>query len=145
MIRLSLLLGLLLLLATCSPGGKPAPVKIVLDEDSCVECRMAVSQQPFAAEVVRSDGIADYFDDIGCLVFYARKGLPEGSAAYVVDFNTKDWVDAEVAHYVLSKDLPTPMSYGLGAFAARADAEEALQRWPGKVVGWEQLLEEFNP
>jgi copper chaperone NosL len=145
MSRISLPLLLALLLASCANSGKPEPVRIVLDEDSCVECRMAVSQQPFAAEVVKRDRIADYFDDIGCLVYYARKGLPEGSAAYVVDFDTRDWVEAQAAFYVLSKDLPTPMSYGLGAFSTREAAETALNRWPGKVVGWEQLLEEFNP
>jgi copper chaperone NosL len=132
-------------LCACAGNGRPAPVKVVLDEDSCVECRMAVSQRPFAAQVAKPGGIADYFDDIGCLVFYARRGIDPGSVPYVVDFESHAWLEAESASYLLAKELPTPMSYGLAAYATPQAAQQATQRWPGRVVNWEQLLQEFNP
>jgi copper chaperone NosL len=126
--------------------GVPQPVDIVLDEDSCAVCRMAVSQQRFAAEVAKPDGTALYFDDIGCLVEFAREpGVPSGAAAYVVDFDSQDWLAAGSASYLFAKSLPTPMSYGLGAFSTAAQAQAAAKEWPGKVLTWDQVVEEWQP
>lgn len=141
--------GLLLLgcavLAGCS-NGKPRPVDIVLDEDSCDVCRMAVSQQRFAAEVVKTDGRALYFDDIGCLIEMSRSpGLPEGAGVFVVDFNTNAWLDATEASYLHAKTLPSPMAYGLCAFGSAAEAGTAAEEWPGTVLDWETLKREWQP
>ncbi len=107
---------------------------------------MAVSDHKFGCEVVSADGTAQAFDDIGCLVFWVREhGLPEGGAAYVLDFNGTGWVDAEQAAYLLAETMPTPMSYGLGAFRTEAEAKSALSQWPGKTLDWTALKEEFKP
>jgi copper chaperone NosL len=135
----------LICVATGCNQGPPRPVDIVLDEDSCAECRMAISQLPFAAEAARPGGMPDCFDDIGCLVMYAQHGAPQGSALYVIDFDTRGWLSAESAIYLVSKELPTPMSYGLAAFASEAAAKSRLGKWPGRIIGWEQLLKEFRP
>jgi copper chaperone NosL len=140
-----LLLLSLLLLAGC-PGGEPKPIDIVLDEDSCAVCRMAVSQQRFASEIVKTDGTAFYFDDIGCLIEMSRNaGVPEGAGVFFVDFNSNLWLDAETAQFLHAKSLPSPMGYGLAAFASRAEAETAAAEWPGKIMGWEQLKQEWQP
>ena len=144
-LQLLSLLTLVLAMSSC-PQATPEPIEIVLDEDSCVVCRMAVSQQRFAAEIVKTDGTALYFDDIGCLVEYARSpGVPDGAAAFVVDFETSEWLKAESAAYLYAKTLPTPMSYGLGAFATADGAQQALAEWPGDVLTWSTVLKEWKP
>jgi copper chaperone NosL len=141
-----LLLGLLLPLSACPAGGKPQPVEIVWNEDSCVECRMAISDRNFACEVVSADGICSAFDDLGCLVVWVRKnGLPESGAAYVRDFNDQSWVEAQQATYLYSRTLPTPMSYGLAAFKTQSAAEAGAKQWPGQVWDWEAVLKEWQP
>jgi copper chaperone NosL len=133
-------------LAACDSGGKPRPINIVWTEDSCDVCRMAVSDRKFAAELVKSDGTYKAYDDIGCLVDMARKSAPiPRSAMYVLDFDAGGWLDAEAAHYLYSPDLPTPMSYGIGAFASAQAALEASKQWNGKVLDWPGLLKEFKP
>jgi copper chaperone NosL len=130
----------------CGSRAKPKPIEIVLNEDSCAQCRMAVSQRPFAAEIAKPSGTADVFDDIGCLVTYVKeKGLPESSAVYVTDFKTGAWLDAQTACYLWARDLATPMSYGLAAFVSAQDAEDSVKQWPGKTVNWQTLLAEFKP
>jgi copper chaperone NosL len=137
---------LTVLVAAACQQGKPGPVDIVWNEDSCIECRMAVSDHKFGCEVVSADGTAQAFDDIGCLVLWARKnGLPAGGAAYVLDFNTGGWIDAETAVYLLAPSMPTPMSYGIGAFKTKADAELAAKQWPGQTLSWTELSEAFKP
>lgn len=142
----ALLLCVLAAAAASCRQGKPEPVEIVWNEDSCVECRMAVSDRKFGCEVVSADGTAQAFDDIGCLVLWVRRsGMPEGGAAYVLDFNGGGWIDVTEASYLLAESMPTPMSYGIGAFKSTPDAEAAAGHWPGKVLGWAQLLEGFKP
>lgn len=146
--RTSLSLLMLLsaaLLAAC-PGGEIEPVAIVLDEDGCCVCFMAVSLRKFAAETVTRDGHVDYYDDIGCLAARAQQGqLPENSRSFVTDYDTEGWLDAQAAQYVQAAGLPTPMSYGLAALAGRPAAARLGQQYGGRVLTWEQLLKEFAP
>lgn len=130
----------------CGPRGKPKPVAIVWTEDSCAVCRMAVSDHKFAAELVKADGSYLAFDDIGCLVEHVRsRGTTEGSAMYVANFFNEQWLDAETAAYLYSRELPTPMSYGIAAFPDPAAAKEELDNWKGQVLDWPGLLKEFRP
>ena len=127
---------------SCSPG-EPEPVEIVLNEENCSFCRMAVSQREFAAEVVTVSGSLDTFDDIGCLVKWMKEHQPAASAGvFVVDFDDGSWIGARTAAYLHSEDLPTPMSSGLAAFKGRASAEAAVEKLGGRVLGWRELWEE---
>jgi copper chaperone NosL len=128
------------------PHGRPQPVAIVLSEDSCAQCRMAVSVKKFAAELVTIEGHVDYFDDIGCLLTAIKAhGQPVGAVAFVVDFNTGQWLDAAQALYVQAKGMPTPMSSGLAAFGTRDAAQVQAKSWSGQVLDWETLCKEFTP
>ena len=120
--------------------GRPEPVPLVLDEEMCSHCRMAVSQRPFAAEVVTVEGSVDYFDDIGCLVAWVKEHRPsETAGVFVVDYESEEWLDARGAYYVESKRLPTPMSSGLAAFGSEESAEAAAERLEGRVVLWADI------
>ncbi len=50
--------------------GPPRP--IIEPSDMCSRCRMAISQNRYAAELVDRDGNVWKFDDIGCMVRYTR-------------------------------------------------------------------------
>ncbi len=125
--------------------GKPEPVEIVLNEETCSLCRMAVSERQFAAEIVLSSGSVHFFDDIGCLgqwVTTNANELTESAGIFVIDYITGEWLDATEAHFVLSENLPTPMSYGLAAFQSSASAQRESEELSGKVIRWNQILEE---
>ncbi|HFB98209.1 MAG TPA: hypothetical protein ENJ62_03630 [Bryobacterales bacterium] len=132
----------LVLLASCR-GGRPEPVEIALNEESCSHCRMAVSEREFAAEAVAPDGRVDYFDDIGCLAAWVREHQPPPETAlYVVDFETGEWLAAESAYYVKSDQIPTPMSFGLVAFGDVERADRAAEKFRGRRLSWQQVLDE---
>ncbi len=128
-----------LALAACA-GGPPEPAPIVLDEDACAYCRMAISQREFAAELVTRQGRVERFDDVGCMAAWLRAhGRPEGAAAFVVDYRSGEWLPAEDATYVASPALPTPMRSGLAAFADPAAAEALAHDVRGATASWEQV------
>ncbi len=132
---------LLAFVAACS-AGVPEPVEIALDEEACHQCRMVISQQEFAAEIVTLAGSVYYFDDIGCMVrWISDNQLPETAGLFVTDYDNRSWLDARMAFYVRSNKLPTPMQYGLAAFETRAKARTAAKRLDGEVLAWQQVLE----
>jgi len=141
-------------------GGEPQPVPLVLDEDACSYCRMAISQREFAAEAVTPGGRVERFDDIGCLLDWRREQeVPEDTAFFVIDFTTGEWLDAADAAYLRSRAMPTPMGSGLAAFATpeaaagaadrlgvgreRGEAQEGKQL--AEVLGWAELSAEEEP
>lgn len=131
-----------LCLAGCG-GGALEPAELVLNEEACSLCRMAVSQRPFAAQAVTRSGRTDFFDDIGCLVRWAAEHPPTPETAlFVVDHETGAWLAANKAHYVRSETLDTPMSSGLAAFGAKAIAAAAAKPLKGRVLDWEALCKE---
>ncbi|MEP0813487.1 MAG: nitrous oxide reductase accessory protein NosL [bacterium] len=127
--------------AVSCAGGKPKPVEIVLSEDACAHCRMAVTERKFAAEAVSPDGVASYFDDIGCLArWYSDGRAKPGSAIYVVDFQTGEWLDAEAATYLVSSKIPTPMSFGIIAFGSQQAASASEYAANAQITGWDGIL-----
>jgi copper chaperone NosL len=130
----------ILVLTVGCAGGPPEPVPIVLHEDACSHCRMAISQREYAAELVTPQGRVERFDDAGCLAAWLREhGRPEGAALFVVDYATGEWLAAEDATYVVSPVLPTPMGSGLAAFDEPDAAEAATAKLEGATTGWEAV------
>ena len=115
--------------AACS-RGTIQPVEIS-DGDICSFCKMAISEKRYACELVNRFGEATKFDDIGCMKNYIIKQHPEPSAVFVVDFNTKQWIDSKKAFFVHSSQLQAPMSGETAAFATRQDAEDAAKKYQG--------------
>ena len=129
----------LLLIGCGSAALRPVELR---PEDMCAFCRMAISQKRFACELMTQDGEALKFDDIGCMLHFRKeRSRPEFVAAtFVVDFETREWLKFEEAHFVKSKEFATPMEGNLVAFKTKASAEAASVRFQGVQFGQEALL-----
>ena len=131
--------GVLAAVACSAPG----PAALDTRSDACAWCRMAVSDQRFAAQLVAPAEDPRFFDDVGCLANYlrAKQGLPKGAHAYVADHRTQAWVEAGAAVYSKLETIETPMGSHLVAHAdaasRRADAEASggLALSPAEVFG----------
>lgn len=122
------LIALLALLA-CS-RGPPGPAPLDPRNEACAQCRMAVSSQRFAGQIVAPGEEARFFDDLSCLAAYLRAhpGQPPGARAFVADHRTGEWVLADRAVYSLAP-IDTPMGSHLIAHASAAsrDLDEAAR------------------
>lgn len=91
----------------------------------CDECGMSVEQDSkFVSEVLSSNGKNLFFCDIGDMLFHFRKEREKIKAVYVKDYGTGEWIDGKSALFVLNKDIKTPMSWGIAAFAKQSDAKK---------------------
>ncbi len=133
--------SLFILLAACSTSsGEVQPPEIHYNEDICDACGMLISDAKFAAASVEEDGTARKFDDIGDLVaFYAAFHDVKVKAYFVHDYPSEKWLRAEAAYFVKSEQIQTPMAHGIAAYADRAAAEAAAQKYGVKVMTFDEL------
>lgn len=105
-----------LLFAGC--GSKEIKAVDIYPEDMCAFCRMAVSDERFACELLTESGEALKFDDIGCMEQYLgeRQGTVSVQETFYKDYTSKRWVAATGA-IVVETDIMTPMGSGKVAFA----------------------------
>ena len=130
------------LLFTGCQKGEVLPVELA-PEDMCAYCRMAVTEKRYAAQFVRRDGEAFKFDDIGCMSNFVkgRQDRAEIVAYFVMDFESRQWVKAEDAYYVSSPELKSPMGGNTAAFKDEAKAREAVAKFKGRLLRFDELFD----
>jgi copper chaperone NosL len=128
------------LVTACAP---PQPRPVAYGEDSCSLCRMVVADARYGAELVMRTGRVHIFDSIECLAtFYNDSATPEAVASiWVSDFGQPGTlVPAEVAYFLHSTGLPSPMGADLTAFASEAAAGTAQRTYGGLLMRWPELV-----
>lgn len=121
------------------------PVAINPQVDTCAECKMAVGDDSFAAELIQEDGTPHKFDDVGCLLTFVKSegDAVKNSDRYVRDLKTKEWIRMDQAFYVANSGITTPMNYNIVSFKNKADAEGFIKENNLKdgLVSLDQLMQ----
>jgi len=105
------------------------PVEIY-NEDSCAQCKMALSDQAFASEVVARDGLVYKFDDIGCMEKFTKNNPRiQAAALFYKDFQSKQWMK-QADCVVIRTGIKTPMGSGKIAVKDSLEAERILKQYP---------------
>ncbi len=107
---------LFFIIIACKGGNeKQLPVDFVWDRVACEECKMALSDRHYSAQIIDADGRAYFFDDIGCAVLWLqRQPWKDKARTWVNDVKTTQWIEAQKANWI-SGDPQTPMGYGFAA------------------------------
>ncbi|MEK7728515.1 MAG: nitrous oxide reductase accessory protein NosL [candidate division KSB1 bacterium] len=102
----------------------------IYPEDLCSQCRMAISDQAFAAEIITEADEVYKFDDLGCMEKFKEKSATlEIAALFVKDYETKAWLPFERS-VIVQTSLQTPMGSGKIALADSHQAGEFLRQFP---------------
>jgi copper chaperone NosL len=128
-------------LAGCGVAG---PRAIRIGEEECAHCRMRISEERFAAQLLNDRGRSWVFDSIECMVEWTLQEaeLPQEriSGWWVTDFEVPgSWLDATGARYLRSEGLRSPMGLGLSAYATRDEARAQQGAHGGEILNWEEL------
>lgn len=137
---LTLLIGAIIVLTACS-GEKYEPQAINEETDVCVICKMAIKDDQFATQIITKDGQSLKFDDIGCLnTWKTENGTDTIGAAFVRDYQSKQWIRYEKAYYAYDASYATPMAYGIVSFEQEADAQSFIaEHGAGKLMTADEL------
>lgn len=131
------LLPLLLLLTACQPSPKP----IEYGSDACDFCKMTIVDAQHGAEAVTSKGKVYQFDAVECLANFMEQQQDKPFAFLLVNgyHSPKELIDAKTCHYLISKNLPSPMGAYLTAFREKSAALEMQKAKGGEVFDWDEV------
>lgn len=135
------LASVLLLAAACDRG----PQEIRIGQQECDHCRMMISQEQFAAQLITEQGRQYAFDAIECMAAFVDSG--DGReldihSLWVPDFNNPgNWIAAESAWYLQSDGLRSPMALNFSAYADEEAARRQQSGFDGRVVRWVEVRE----
>jgi copper chaperone NosL len=115
------------------------PPDIRYGEDVCDQCRMIISERRFAAAYVTRQGETRRFDDIGDLVRYHRHHAEDVAVFWVHDYDSRVWLKAEQAYFVLSPTIHTPMGHGIVALGDKQRAAAMAAANQGEVLTFAEL------
>ncbi len=104
---------------------------------------MAIDGLAHAAQIITDAGDVRKYDSLGCLVADYRELTSAGrkiAGAWVVDYDSKQWLKAQDATYALA-NLPTDhMGFGAAAASTHDAALRIARGDHAKVVTWQELL-----
>jgi copper chaperone NosL len=142
--RIISLLSILIFLSACtnSQGWPPKPANIHLGKDSCAKCKMIISQTQYGGQIQEKDQPAEFFDDLGCLLAQRSRGNSTTRIIYVRSFPNGNWLKEDQAFYAVSKEIMSPMGYGIVAFSTKESAENyAKQFRDSKIYTINELVQ----
>jgi copper chaperone NosL len=143
-------LALIGALAACS---QPVPQSAAQEPDSDTVCTLdgmtLVDYPGPKAQIHYAEGQPDFYCDL--IELFASLAAPEKlrkiSALFVQDMGVADWerptgswIDAKAAIYVAGSRKQGSMGPTLGSFSSMADAEAFVRKEGGKVLRYEQIL-----
>lgn len=108
-------------------------------EDACDHCKMIISEARFAAGFYDDTDTPRRFDDIGCLVDFARTSPVAPSTIWVHSYTGEAWIRGQDALFVISKDIHTAMGSGIVAVDARSEAERLASGGMGHIATLDEL------
>ena len=131
------------MIVACKGGNEEQlPVDFVWDRVACEECKMALSDPHYSAQVIDPNGQAYFFDDIGCAILWLqRQPWKDKSRTWINDVKTKEWIDAEKANWI-SGDPLTPMGYGFAATLSPIDNALDFETVRNRMMSGQTLVNE---
>ena len=102
---------------------------------------MAIVDTQYGAEAVTSKGKVYKFDAIECLANFTESEKDYSFAFLLVNgyHSPKELMDARTSHFLISKNLPSPMGAYLTAFSEKSAAEEMKETKGGEVFDWKEV------
>lgn len=136
-IPLPVFIAAMMAFASC---GNDGPVAINYNKDACEYCKMTIADSRFAAELITTKGRVYKFDDVSCMLKYARDGNVEVKKYYIGNFlKDKDLIDATTAFYVHHAGLRSPMGGNVAAFSNKEQAKVYAEKNNVSVITWDEV------
>lgn len=100
-----------------------------LKKDLCENCKMAITNLDYAAQIVTEEGRVYKFDDLSCMTMYEdyeNSGF-ENAKKYVIDMPTANLVNLENAYLIKGGTIKSPMGGNTLAFRNKIEALKAAK------------------
>ncbi|UGS22450.1 nitrous oxide reductase accessory protein NosL [Flavobacterium channae] len=121
-------------------SNEPNPIK--LNVDNCDFCKMTISNGKFGAELLTKKGRYYKFDDLSCMLSYAKESKDVQVQSFFVNDYTKDnvLIPAEQTFYLRGGKINSPMRGNFAAFATDKEREDFQKQLNAEMLTWEQVF-----
>jgi copper chaperone NosL len=132
----------LFVLVSCG-SDKPEPIK--LNSDSCDFCKMTISNGKFACELFTSKGRCYKFDDIFCMIQYAKSNEKVVFNRFYVSnyLGENQLILAEKGFYLNGGNINSPMGGKIAVFVTNKEALENQTKLSAQEITWEEVYNLF--
>lgn len=107
---------------------------------------MGISDQHFGAEIINEKGKIFKFDDMHCILGFIKANTINNSnvkGIFLVNFaEPHNFIKASKAVLLKSSELHSPMGGNVASFNDRDKFKDAQQKFKGKEVSWNDLVNE---
>ncbi|WP_333878868.1 nitrous oxide reductase accessory protein NosL [Flavobacterium sp.] len=137
-------LSLITLLTLISCGSnEPKPIK--LNIDSCDFCKMTIANGKFGAELITQKGRYYKFDDLACMVQFAKSNTVVPYQSFFVNDYLKDntLISVEAAFFIKSDKLNSPMRGNMAAFSTAAQQGEYTKKLGAQTLTWSEVYNTY--
>lgn len=140
LLKISVMALLSLFLISCSP--KPEPINY--GQDVCDLCKMNITDNKFAAELVTAKGKVYKFDSIECLFQFKNFELDENEkihSEWVNDFsNPGELIDLSKAYFLLNEHFRSPMGLNVLSFSTQDGLRNIKNEHGGKELTYNEVM-----
>lgn len=133
----------LLTLMSCG-SNEPKPIKI--NTDACDFCKMTIANGKFGAELITQKGRYYKFDDLACMVQFAKSNTVVPYQSFFVSDYLKDntLIPAETAFFIKSDQLNSPMRGNVAAFSSAAQQGEYAKKLGAQTLTWSEVYNTYK-
>lgn len=135
---------LALLIVAVLVGCAPSPEPIDYGLDTCVYCKMLITERQYGAVLVTKKGRVYKYDSVECMAaVYLQQRIPheEIHSLWTARFDEPGTlIRATDAVFLHSSNLRSPMGLNVSAYSDRAVAEQMQARYSGDIIDWKSVL-----
>ena len=130
-------------LLACSDGSKPEPIN--LKKDNCDFCKMTISNSKFAAQLITQKGRHYKFDDIACMIQFAKSNTVVPYEAFFVNDYLKDnsFIPVEKSFLLKGGTINSPMRGNCAAFATMGKQQEYQNQLHAEAITWKEVYNSY--
>src|SRR6056297_867568 len=117
------------------------PKEINLHTDECTYCKMVISDQQFASQLVSDKGKSYPFDSIECMAAYEYQNpdMSENAKLYAADYTQKgNWLLIDNADIYRAESIQSPM--GLSIFALPKHDPVPSEITDAEIMSWDETI-----
>lgn len=122
------------------------PQAIQYGNDACHFCKMTIVDKQHAAEAVTTKGKVFKYDAGECLINdLKQKEDVEMAFLLVNDYaNPGELIDVNLATFLISENIKSPMGANLTAFSSNMEADKALDQHGGDLFNWPNIQQKIK-
>ena len=122
--------------------GQKGPEPIKLNKEDCAFCKMTIADKRFGAEMVTAKGRVYKFDDMKCMIGYAKENSHSANARYYVSDYSEPHalISVEKLTFLSGGSIESPMAGNIAAFSKKEEADKAEKTLAARKILWAEIF-----